>query len=163
MVTLHPQEVTVVKRIFSEYLDGLSLLEIANQLNANAENAEYRPNVTGWNKSRTMRLIEDKRYAGDNGFPASIDDETHQPLLQIKSRKDAQHNTDRNAEIFHTGVPVICSICGHKMKRRHDSRFQKCQQRWICSNADCHMVIHKPDEEVLNDITILLRAYPERL
>ena len=42
------------------------------------------------------------------------------------------------------------------MNRRHDSRFKKCQQRWICSNADCRTVIHKPDGTLLDDITVLL-------
>lgn len=154
VITLHPQEVIVIKRIFSEYMSGLSLLEIADQLNA--ENVEYQPGVTGWNKSRIMRLIEDKKYAGNGGFPAIIDEETHQALLQLKSNKNTQHSTDRSAEIFHIDVPVICPICGNEMNRRHDSRFQKCNQRWLCSNADCHTVIHKPDEELLTDITIVL-------
>ena len=164
VITLHPQEVTVITHIFSEYLSGHSLLEIADQLNA--DNVEYQPGVTGWNKSRIMRLIEDKRYAGDGGFPAIIDEETHQALLQLKSNKNTQHSTDRSAEIFHIDVPVICPICGNEMNRRHDSRFRKCQQRWICSNADCRTVIHKPDEELLADITILLNrviANPEMI
>lgn len=162
VIVTHPQEVTVIKRIFNEYMSGHSLLEIADQLNA--ENVEYQPGVTGWNKSRIMRLIEDKRYAGDGGFPAIIDEETHQALLQLKSKKNTQHSTDRSAEIFHIDVPVICPACGHEMNRRHDSRFQKCQQRWICSNAACRTVIHKPDKELLADITILLNwmiASPE--
>jgi len=163
-ITFHPQEVTVIKHIFSEYMSGHSLLEIADQLNA--DNIEYQPGVTGWNKSRIMRLIEDKRYAGNGGFPAIIDEETHQALLQIKSEKNTQSNTNRSAEIFHIDVPVICPACGNEMNRRHDSRFQKCQQRWVCSNADCHTVIHKPDEELLADITILLNrviASPEMI
>ena len=154
VIALYPREVTVIKHIFNEYMSGQSLLEIADQLNA--DNVEYQSGVTGWNKSRIMRLIEDKRYAGDSGFPAIIDEETRQALLQIKTEKNTQHGTDRSAEIFHIDVPMICPTCGHEMNRRHDSRFQKCQQRWVCSNADCHTVIHKPDEELLHDITILL-------
>lgn len=164
VITLHPQEVTVIKHIFNEYMSDHSLLEIADQLNA--DNIEYQPGVTGWNKSRIMRLLEDKRYAGNGGFPAIIDEETHQSLLQIKAQKNTQHGTDRSAEIFHIDVPMICPTCGHEMNRRHDSRFQKCQQRWICANADCRTVIHKPDEELLADITILLNrviANPEMI
>ena len=154
VITLHPQEDTVIKHIFNQYMSGHSLLEIADQLNA--DNVKYQPGVTGWNKSRIMRLIEDKRYTGNGGFPAIIDEETHQALLQIKSEKNTQSNTNRSAEIFHIDVPVICPACGHEMNRRHDNRFQKCQQRWVCTNADCRTVIHKPDEELLHDITILL-------
>ena len=164
VIVAHPQEVTVIKHIFNEYMSSHSLLEIADQLNA--DNVEYQPGVTGWNKSRIMRLIEDKRYAGNGGFPAIIDEETHQALLQLKSKKNTQSNTNRSAEIFHIDVPVICPACDHEMNRRHDSRFQKCQQRWVCSNADCRTVIHKPDEDLLADITMLLNrviASPEMI
>jgi len=154
VITTHPQEVAVLKHIFSEYQNGMSLLDIANRLNA--ENVEYQSSVTGWNKSRIMRLIEDERYTGKKGFPAIIDKKTHHALCQTKTAKNTQAGTDRNHEIFHIDVPVICSICGSEMSRRHDSRFKKCQQRWMCSNADCRTVIHKADGDLLNDITVLL-------
>ena len=156
VITTHPQEVAVIKHIFSEYRNGMSLLAIANQLND--ENVEYQPGVTGWNKSRIMRLIEDERYTGMGGFHAIIDKETHHALCQIKTERNTQAGTDRSAKIFHIDVPVICPVCGHKMNRRHDSRFKKCQQRWICSDSDCHTVIYKPDDALLYDITVLLNT-----
>lgn len=153
-ITIQPQEAVVLNRIFSEYQNGLSLLEIASRLND--ENIEYQTGVTGWNKSRIMRLIEDKRYTGKSGFPAIIDEDTHQAMMEIKAHKNTQHSTDRNHEIFHIDVPVVCPVCGSEMSRRHDSRFKKCQQRWICSNADCRTMIHKADSDLLYDITVLL-------
>ena len=154
VITTHPQEVTVLNRIFSEYQNGMSLLDIANRLNE--ENVEYQPGVTGWNKSRIMRLIEDERYTGKNGFPAIIDERAHQAMVEMKAQKNTQHGTDRSAEVFHIDVPVICPACGSEMVRRHDSRFKKCQQRWVCSNTECRTVIHKADSDLLNDITVLL-------
>ncbi|MEH2933169.1 recombinase family protein [Acutalibacter sp. JLR.KK004] len=154
VITTHPQEAAVLNRIFSEYQNGLSLLNIADRLNA--ENVEYQPGVTGWNKSRIMRLIEDERYTGKGGFPVISDERTHQAMVEIKAQKNTQHGTDRRSEIFHIDVPVICPTCGGEMVRRHDSRFKKCQQRWICSNAECHTVIHKADSDLLHDITVLL-------
>lgn len=153
-ITIQPQEAVVLNRIFSEYQNGLSLLEIANRLNA--ENVEYQPDVTGWNKSRIMRLIEDERYTGKDGFPAIIDEGTHQTMIEMKSLKNTQHSTDRTSEIFHIDVPVICPTCGGEMVRRHDSRFRRCQQRWVCSNAGCRTVIHKADSDLLDNITVLL-------
>ena len=153
-ITTHPQEVAVLNRIFSEYQNGCSLLDIANRLNG--ENVEYQPGVTGWNKSRIMRLIEDKRYTGKDDFPAIIDEDIHQAMIEIKAQKNAQHSTDRTSDIFHIDVPVICPVCGSEMARRHDSRFKKCQQRWVCPNADCRTVIHKTDSDLLHDITVLL-------
>ena len=154
VITTHPQEAAVLNRIFSEYQNGCSLLEIASRLND--ENIEYQPGVTGWNKSRIMRLIEDVRYTGEEGFPAIIDKGTHQAMVEMKARKNTQHGTDRTFEIFHIDVPVTCPECGGEMVRRHDSRFKHCQQRWICSNKDCRTVIHKADSDLLHDITVLL-------
>ena len=144
----------MLNRIFSEYQSGMSLLEIASRLND--ENIEYQPGVTGWSKSRIMRLVENERYTGKNGFPAIIDEDTHHAMMEMKAKKNTQHGTDRNHEIFHIDVPVICPTCSGEMVRRHDSRFKKCQQRWICSNADCRTVIHKEDSNLLDDITVLL-------
>ena len=154
VIITHPQEVTVLNCIFSEYQNGMSLLEIASHLND--ENIEYQPGVTGWNKSRIMRLIEDERYTGKDGFPAIVDERTHQTMVEMKAQKNTQHGTDRSAEVFHIDVPVICPACGSEMNRRHDSRFKKCQQRWVCSNAKCRTVIRKADSDLLNDITVLL-------
>ena len=153
-IATHPQEAAVLNRIFSEYQNGYSLLEIASRLND--ENIEYQPGVTGWSKSRIMRLVENERYTGKNGFPAIIDEDTHHAMMEMKAKKNTQHGTDRNHEIFHIDVPVICPTCSGEMVRRHDSRFKKCQQRWICSNADCRTVIHKEDSNLLDDITVLL-------
>ena len=154
VITTHPQEAAVLNRIFSEYQNGCSLLKIANRLND--ENIEYQPGITGWNKSRIMRLIEDKRYTGKDNFPAIIDKGTHQAMVEMKTQKNTQHGTDRTCEIFHIDVPVTCPECGGEMVRRHDSRFKRCQQRWICSNKDCRTVIHKADSDLLHDITVLL-------
>lgn len=154
LIATHPQEAAVLNRIFSEYQNGYSLLEIANRLND--ENIEYQTGVTGWNKSRIMRLIEDERYTGKGDFPAIIDKETHRTMIDMKAQKNTQHSTDRNHEIFHIDVPIICPTCGGEMVRRHDSRFKKCQQRWICSNVDCRTIIHKADSDLLDDITVLL-------
>jgi len=154
VITTHPQEAAVLNRIFSEYQNGYSLLEIASRLND--ENIEYQPGVTGWNKSRIKRLIEDMRYTGKDSFPTIISMETHHVIVEMKAEKNTQHSTDRSHEIFHIDVPVICPTCSGEMVRRHDSRFKKCQQRWICSNADCRTVIHKEDSNLLDDITVLL-------
>lgn len=154
VIITHPQEAAVLNRIFSEYQNGCSLLKIANRLND--ENIEYQPGITGWNKSRIMRLIEDKRYTGKDNFPAIIDKGTHQAMVEMKAQKNTQHGTDRTCEIFHIDVSVTCPECGGEMVRRHDSRFKKCQQRWICSNVDCRTIIHKADSDLLDDITVLL-------
>lgn len=55
----HPDESQTVGEILSAYLDGRSLLRIAEHLNE--RRVEYLPGVTGWNKARLKRILEDVR------------------------------------------------------------------------------------------------------
>lgn len=87
-IAIQEKETETVKRIFTEYLNGLSLLKIAENLNN--EQIEYMPGVCGWNKSRIKRIIEDERYLGTNGYPPIIDEDTHKTLIRIKSEKNTQ-------------------------------------------------------------------------
>lgn len=154
-VIIHPSEAQILRKIFREYLKGLSLLKIAEQLNT--EKAEYMPGVINWNKARLMRIIEDKRYLGTDTYPAIIEAETYSKLQKLKAQKNTQKAIDRTADIFQLDVPVICPNCGCKMHRRHDSRC-KVAQRWICQNAECKTLIEITDNDLLQSITDALNA-----
>lgn len=70
-ILCHPTESQAVQDIFSDYLDGQSLLRIAKNLNE--RQVEYLPGTTGWNKARLKRIIEDKRYIGNASYPPIIE------------------------------------------------------------------------------------------
>ena len=70
-IIFHPTESQAVQAIFSDYLDGQSLLKIAQSLNE--RQVEYLSRTTGWNKARLKRIIEDKRYIGSDGYPPIIE------------------------------------------------------------------------------------------
>lgn len=150
---VHPTEGEILKQIFRGYLDGSSLLAIANRLNE--QQIEYMPGVIGWNKARIMRIIEDTRYIGGDGYPALIDEDTHAAVQVRKAQKNNLKNTDRQAEIYKLTVPVVCPKCGNVMGRRHEGRF-KYQERWICKNTACCAAIRIEDRNLLGQITNLL-------
>ena len=154
-IAIQEKETETVKRIFTEYLNGLSLLKIAEHLNN--EQIEYMLGVCGWNKSRIKRIIEDERYLGTNGYPPIIDEDTHKTLIQIKSEKNTQKGTDRKADIFNLGVPILCPKCGSKMCRRHDSN-RKCQDWWLCQNDNCKKTIGISDNDLIYGITECLNT-----
>ena len=154
-IAIQEKETETVKRIFTEYLNGLSLLKIAEQLNN--EQIEYMPSVCSWNKSRIKRIIEDERYLGTNGYPPIIDDDTHKTLMQIKSEKNTQKGTDRKADIFNLGVPILCPKCGSKMCRRHDSN-RKYPDWWLCQNDNCKKTIGISDNDLIYGITECLNT-----
>lgn len=159
-VVIHPAESAVLKGIFDSYLLGQSLLEISKRLNE--EKAEYMPGVYGWNKSRLMRLIDDKRYLGNETYPAIVPMKTYETAQRLKEQKNTQKGTDRTADIFHLTVPVICPNCGNKMHRRHDSRW-KVPQRWVCHNGGCRTIIRIPDSDLLQGVTDVLNTVIGRL
>ena len=153
VIVTEPQESKVLKRIFSAYLNGDSMLTIAEQLNR--EKIEYASGVIGWNKGRLKHLIDNPRYLGTEVYPQIIEQATYEKIQKTKHSRNTQKDTDKAQEIFRLTVPVRCPICGSLMRRRHDSRC-KCQERWTCENKDCRLRIEISDAELLDTLSNIL-------
>lgn len=162
-IDIQPKEQAIVAEIYDGYLSGKSLLNIANELNE--RNIEFMPGIIGWNRARLKRILEDKRYLGNETYPAIIAKEIYDAVQKIKESRNTQKDLDRNADIFQIAVPVRCPVCCSKMYRRNDNRT-KCNQRWTCENKNCRKIIAVSDEDLLGGITELLNgiiADPERI
>ena len=153
VIVTEPQESKVLKRIFAAYLDGSSMLTIAEQLNR--EKIEYRDGVTDWNKGRLKHLIDNAKYLGTEVYPPIIDQATYEKIQKTKHGRNTQKNMDKTRDIFKLTVPVRCPGCGDRMRRRHDSRC-KCQERWTCENTACRLRIEISDAELLTALADLL-------
>ncbi len=163
IITVNPTEMEAVKAICNAYLGGQSLLTISKQLNEQA--VKYMPGVTGWNKARLMRILEDRRYLGTDAYPAILDKAVYEAIQSTKTGRNKQKGTDRSSDIYQLETPVLCPKCGAEMHRRHDSRC-KCNQRWFCTNHECGELIVIADESLLAQITELLNtviADPDRI
>lgn len=162
-VTIHPQEQEILTEIYKSYLSGKSLLNIADELNV--QSIEFMSGIIGWNKARLKRILEDKRYLGNDNYPAIISKETYEAVQKIKNARNTQKGVDRQADIYQIAVPVRCPDCGSEMHRRHDLRI-KCSQRWTCINDDCRKLIAVSDEKLLGRIKELLNSIiinPEKI
>ncbi len=153
VIVIEPQESKVLQRIYAAYLDGSSMLTIAEQLNR--EKIEYRDGVTGWNKGRLKHLIDNTKYLGTEVYPSIIDQATYEKIQKTKHGRNTQRKTDKTQDIFKLTVPVRCPSCGDRMRRRHDSRC-KCQERWTCENTACRLRIEISDAELLTALSDLL-------
>ena len=153
IIAIEPKESKVLKRIFSAYLNGDSMLTIAEQLNR--EKIEYTSGVIGWNKGRLKHLIDNPRYLGTEVYPQIIEQAAYEEIQRTKHSRNTQKDTDKAQEIFRLTVPVRCPTCGSLMRRRHDSRC-KCQERWTCENKDCRLRIEISDAELLTTLSDLL-------
>ncbi len=149
------EETKIVEEMSQAYLNGQSLLEIAENLNRRG--IEYMPGLVGWNKSRIMRLLEDKRYLGTELFPAIMRQETYDAIQEIRDSKSTQRDVDRKADIFQINVPICCPNCGMELRRKKDRR-RSIPTKWICKNEQCGAFIKKADETLVDEITALMNG-----
>lgn len=152
-IVVNPDEQNTLQRICFEYLDGRSLLQIANGLES--DKVEFTPGIITWNKARIMRIVDDDRYLGNTTYPQIIDEATVKRLRSRKTSRNTQTSTDRQSGIYLLKVPVACPACGKPMHRLQDTRC-KCTHKWVCNQ--CHIQIKKEDTELMEDIVDLLNG-----
>ena len=152
-IVVNPDEQNTLQRICSEYLDGRSLLQIANGLES--DKVEFAPGIITWNKARIMRIVDDDRYLGNVTYPQVIDEATVERMRSRKAFRNTQTSTDRQSGIYLLKVPVVCPACGKPMHRLQDTRC-KCTQKWVCNQ--CHIQITKEDSVLMKDITDILNG-----
>ena len=155
IIEVHTQESGMLRKIVTLYLNGLSLLKIAEQLNES--NIEFMPGVVGWNKARLARIITDARYTGVNGYPVIINQAELTELRNLKAEKNNQKDLDRSADIFSLDVPVLCGLCGQPMQRFHEKRT-KCHERWTCRNPECKAMHYIADNTFLRQLAELMNT-----
>ena len=151
-ITADAQTKEIITDICRAYLDGESLLKIAERLNRRG--VEYREGVTGWNKARIKRIIEDERYLGNKGFPRIISDATYIAMQQIKAERNTRADMDVSLTLP-ISVPIRCSVCHGELHRRYDSRLKN-KTRWCCKNENCNTLIVKSDDDLRQELTAIM-------
>ena len=153
----------IVKEIFKRYLAGESMLNISGLLNN--LHIEYRPGTTGWNKARIKRILENKKYLGDEDYPQVISEDIALRADEIRETRNKQKGVNKDELIYHLDAQTICPCCGTVMKRRFDPRT-KIHGRWKCQSNDCRKLVAITDEVMLSDITEMLYSlikHPDRI
>lgn len=152
------REAEAVKNIFNLYVQGESLKNIQERLNITG--ISYASDGRDWDKNMVKRILDNKKYIGDKGYPVIIPPETfelakiykgnkvHKLDEKTKERLDAYHNKAR------------CGICEGMMIRRHSCSREKRKIFWKCGNPDCEGHKHVLNQDrfdtmmarLLNDI-----------
>lgn len=94
-------ESNILAEIFNSYINGSNLREISDSLTS--RKVEYLPDECGWNKSRIKRIIEDKRYLGDEKYPQIIQEEIFNKANSIKQGR----RTTKNYVVTAENKPVV--------------------------------------------------------
>lgn len=75
-------EAEAVRKIFADYLCGKSLKAIAADMKVPYNSGK------SWNKNTISRILDNKKYTGENGCPRIISDEDFLRVSQIKSERN---------------------------------------------------------------------------
>lgn len=135
------KEVEIVKRIFHDYLAGKTPKEMAIQLQE--EKVEYDKGVTQWNKNRIYRILENKKYIGEENYPIVLSQELFDRVHVAKCEKGFQKKPNTEWVIYFKPI-VFCAECGGHMCRRSKLTIK---EKWFCpSGCKCSEYI---DDELL--------------
>lgn len=83
-IVLHPPEAVLVKHVFQAYIAGESYNSLVEWLRE-----QKIPYDVGrvWNKNMVARILEDRRYIGDKGYPAILQEETMTSAIKKRNAK----------------------------------------------------------------------------
>lgn len=142
-ITAEPKEVYAVSTIFSEYLKGGSLLQIAKLMES--EKIRYTADSDKWNKNMVKRIIENEKYLGNDKYPQIIDENIFKQANEKRVRKAAALNLicDDLKEIRRI---TYCAECGGKLFRKTNG---KGREYWNCSNQGCFKFEYRLTDQMI--------------
>ena len=79
---LNIAESEAVQKIFSDYINGKSLKTIAAEMTI-----PYIKGKHTWNKNMVCRVLENKKYIGENGYPQIIARKDFEEAARIKTER----------------------------------------------------------------------------
>ncbi|MCM1008876.1 MAG: recombinase family protein [Ruminococcus flavefaciens] len=145
-------EFEAVVRIFEEYLNGNSLLQIARLMES--EKIRYTADFDHWNKNMVKRIIENEKYLGNSKYPQIIDEET----FKIANKKRVQKATISviSEDLQEIRNRTYCSECGHRISRIGGN----CHcEKWDCRNPDCYRLEYQlTDQMIIGSVLTVLNT-----
>lgn len=146
---VEPKEADAIRRIYSQYAQGLSYKKIAEQLTGLG--VRYMPGKPEWNKNMVARILKNQNYLGTEKYP---------PILEKGLQKAAKqmakpYTHTESADIKMLKPLLFCGICGKQIRRRLKASGE---ERWYCPSDVKHVAVTLIDEELLEEIE-KLQAY----
>lgn len=146
-------EFTILTKIFDRYINGNNLKRIADWLTS--KHIEYLPDECSWNKSRVKRIIEDKRYLGNDKYPPVISEEKFNKANSIKQSR----RTTKNYVVTAENKPIVylakCAQCGSPLYHTTDTRHSE-SESWRCKTDECRLNVKMSIVELQKHIIDLL-------
>ena len=113
-LVIQEEERLTVQNVFTTYLAGLSYQALADRMNA--DNIPFSQESPLWNKHKIKRMLENPRYAGENGYPSIIDQDTFQQV-QNKIAEKASGKLPRRTESDGLWAKLRSGCCQTRLLR----------------------------------------------
>ena len=124
-------ESKAVVRIFEEYLNGSSLMQIAKLMES--KKIRYTANSEHWNKNMVKRIIANEKRVQKATSVCVISED----LQEIRNR-------------------TYCSECGHRLSRIGGNC--RCE-KWDCRNPDCYRLEYQlTDQMIIGAVLTILNT-----
>ena len=149
--TVVPEEAAVVRKIFAEYISGVTLKQIADELTSN--HVVYYQDKTSWTKNAVCRILENPHYAGDLEYPAILPKSEYDTAAAIKNSKGGAREQDTE-EIAWLKHKMRCGECGSRYTRR--KHYSGTHERWVCTNG-CKSELFVDDAVLYQKLFNILR------
>lgn len=142
-ITVDFAESKAVVKIFEEYLNGSSLLQIAKIMES--EKIRYSEGSDKWNKNMVKRIIENEKYLGTEKYPQIIS-ETFFNQANEKRVLKATSLCVISKDLQEIRKRTYCSECGHRLSRIGGN----CRTaNWDCRNPDCYKLEYQLTDQMI--------------
>ena len=147
-IQTEPTESKAVQEIFKAYLNGSSLLAIANLMSS--QGVSYNGVSSAWNKNMVKRILENEKYLGRNGYPAIVDEDT---FRRANMRKKIKSTTvaEISEELKIIRSLTYCTECGHRLSRIGGNTQT---DKWDCRNIECSRFNYRLTDNMIKDILL---------
>ena len=109
----------------------------------------YRVGVLMYgNSPKITSIIKNKKYIGEDGYPAIVSDADYERAYNLKSQKGVK-KVEYSPEVEYLKEIIVCSQCGKKLYRH--ATWSK-REKWFCTNG-CKNDIYVGDQEIFDAIT----------
>ena len=145
-----PAEAETVRRVFSMYLTGDSMKRIAEVMTE--QGVPYHKDKPCWNKNMVKRILDNRKYLGEEDYPRIIPDEIFLEAQRIKTDKNKYAPCP--TQIVPIKEKLVCGVCGAGMMRLS---LGKGAARWKCRNPDCDCAVRFADNELCRRVDGCIR------
>ncbi|MBQ2376916.1 MAG: recombinase family protein, partial [Clostridia bacterium] len=143
------EEATVVTEIFLRYGAGEVMKDIAEDLTRRG--VVFSPGKSVWNKPMLARMLENRKYIGENNYPRIVSDAVFERANSLKTKRGKRKGL-YSAEVTYLKGILICAQCEHRTYRRPNWRTR---EKWICP-AGCKTDTYVGDMELTQEILKVL-------